>query len=75
MRMDSQQPVRETLVLAQPQVGSALRELRIRPHFAWAGSETFPKPTSPASICTVEGVPGCAAPCLGVHLGPLIPAF
>lgn len=67
--------LRETLVLAQLQVGSALRELRIRPRFAWAGSETtFPEPTSPASICTVEGVPGCAAPCLGVHLDPLIPA-
>ena len=67
--------LRETLDLAQRQVGSALRELTIKPHFAWAGSETtFPETTSPASICTVEGVPGYAAPCLGVHLGPLIPA-
>lgn len=67
---DCQQPAG-----GEPGPGSAPGGLRIGPCFAWAGSETaFPEPTSPASICTVEGVPGRAAPCLAVRVGPLIPA-
>lgn len=67
---DCQQPAG-----GEPGPGSAPGGLRIGPCFAWAGSETaFPEPTSPASICTVEGVPGRAAPCLAVRVGPLSPA-
>ena len=73
MRMDSQdcrQPAG-----GDPGPGSAPRGLRIRPCFAWAGSETaFPELTSPASIGTVEGVLRRAAPCRAVRVDPLIPA-